>query len=110
MPNFATGGTEPGFAGEGDYSFFITRRTDVTSVTTLRVTAAHHFFDRFLHVGSLVGRYLFPPTIPPLIPVVDKYLPKPVAAILRGCLKQQDCRRSIGDNGQHSLASVDVDM
>ena len=81
-------------------------RADVTSVATLRITTAHHLFDRFLHVGSLVGRYLFPPITPPPFPVVDEDLAETVATIRRGRMKQQNSRRSIGGDGQHSLASV----
>jgi hypothetical protein len=82
---------------------------DVASVATLRIATAHHLFDCFLHVSSLLSRYLFLPITTPHLPVVDKYLPKAVTAVLRRRMKQQDCRRSIGDDDQHSLAGVDVD-
>jgi hypothetical protein len=36
-------------------------------------------------------------------------LSKTVAAVLRRRMKQQDCRRSKGDDGQHTLAGVEVD-
>ena len=41
--------------------------------------------------------------------MVNEDLAKAIAAVLRGRLKQQDCRRSIGDDDQHSLAGVSVD-
>ena len=102
-------GVETGFAGGGEYPFLMAPRAGVASVATLRVTTAHHLFDRFLHVGSLVSRYFFPAINPPAFPVVDKYLPKAVAAVLRRRVKHQSRHFSIGGTGQHALAGVDVD-
>ena len=44
-------------------------------------------FDRLLHIGSLVGRYLYLAIIPPAFPMVDEDLPKAVAAVLRRCME-----------------------
>ncbi len=74
---------KPGFAGEGEYPFFIAFRAGVASVAVLRVTAAHHLFHHLLHVGPLVGRYLLLAIIPPLCPVVDEDLAEAVATVLR---------------------------
>jgi len=47
--------------------------------------------------------------IPPPLPVVDKYLPKAVAAVLRRRVKRQSRHFSIDGDGQHALAGVNVD-
>ena len=91
----AAAGTEACLAGERDYPFLMALRADVASVATLRVTTAHHLFDCFLHMAPLVRRYFFPAIIPPLLPVVDKDLPKAVAAVLRGRMKQHEGRRTL---------------
>ena len=84
----------------------MTLRADIASVATLRITTAYHLFDCLLYVGLLVGRNLSPAIIPPAFPVVDKDFPKPVTTVLCRRMKQQDCRRSKGGDGQHSLAGV----
>lgn len=107
--NFATGGTETNLAGEGNRSFLIAFRSDVTGIAALRTTTAHHLCDCFLPVSVLVSRYLFLPITTPHLPVVDEDLPEAVTAVLRGCMKQQSRRCSINGDGQHPLVGVDVD-
>jgi hypothetical protein len=63
-------------------------RVDMACVTPLRITAAYHLFDYLLHVGPLVGLYLFPVIIPPACSMVDKYLSKAVASVFRRGVKQ----------------------
>jgi len=105
----AAAGTEACLAGERDYPFLMALRTDIAGIATLWIATAHHLFDRFLHTGSLVSRYHFPAIIPPLLPVVNEDLPKAVTAVLSQCVKQQSRHFSIGGDGQHALAGVNVD-
>lgn len=93
---------------EEDYSFLMALRAEVTSAAALRVAATHHLFDRLLHVGSLVSRYLLPAIIPPAFPVGNEDLAESVATLLCRRMKQQGCRCSIGGDDQHPLAGVNV--
>ena len=43
------------FEGEGDDALFVVLGTDITSKDAFGVTAAHHPFHDFLHVGPLPG-------------------------------------------------------
>ena len=75
---------------------------DVASVaSSMRVTATHHLFNRFLRVGSLFSRYLFLAAIPPTLPVVNEDLTESVTAVLRRGMKQQESCFLACVYGQH---------
>jgi hypothetical protein len=75
---------------KGTNPFYIALSTDIATIAALRIMAAYHLFDCFLHTGSLVGWQLFPSPRPPVLPVVNKYSSKTVTTIFCMGVKQHD--------------------
>jgi hypothetical protein len=75
---------------KGTNPFSMALRTDIASIAALRITAAHHLLDCFLHTGLLVGWQLLRWLVPPVLPVVDRYSSKTVTAVLRRGMNQRD--------------------